>query len=552
MGQGARVSPPAGLQRRHWLLGTAALAAGCSPRGGATEAPGWKGGWISDAYTLGHRWRDGALAVPAAPAAPERTDVLIVGAGIAGLSAARTLRQAGIDSVTLLELHDQPGGNARGHRLAGQGCPMGAHYLPVPDAEDHELMRWLHEIGLARTELGRTRFDERHLCHSPQERVFFDGAWHEGLLPPLEPGSAGLQQAQHLAQRIDAFRRGGRFAMPSERVAWHATLADLDRQTFAGWLQAEGITDPVLRAYLDYTCRDDYGAPSDIVSAWAGIHYFASRHGFQAPGAPADDGGDGVFTWPEGNAWLVKHLAAPLGDRVRTGWLVGQVSELRDAVQVDAWSSQDGTHRRWLARQVVLAMPLRWAARVLAQAPLALQRSAAGVQVSPWLVANLHLDQPLIDRVGVGPAWDSIVHGRESLGYVDAGHQMLGGVRGPERVITAYHALAAARRPDLLQRDWAHWSRWVVDDLAQVHADLPQRVRQVDLTRHGHAMSIPVPGRRGDADLAALRGAPLSPRVHLAHTDLVGYSVFEEAFALGITAGRRVSAALRARSPRLS
>ena len=50
-----------------------------------------------------------------------------------------------------------------------------------------------------------------------------------------------------------------------------------------GW-RARASTDPQLRWYLDYCCRDDYGAGMAQVSAWAGIHYFASRHGFHAPG----------------------------------------------------------------------------------------------------------------------------------------------------------------------------------------------------------------------------------------------------------------------------
>ena len=36
---------------------------------------------------------------------------------------------------------------------------------------------------------GRWQYDERHLCHSPQERLFIDGEWHEGLLPPAEDGA---------------------------------------------------------------------------------------------------------------------------------------------------------------------------------------------------------------------------------------------------------------------------------------------------------------------------------------------------------------------------
>ena len=66
---------------------------------------------------------------------------------------------------------------------------------------------------------------------------------------------------------------------------------------------------PALRWYVDYACRDDYGALAAQTSAWAGIHYFASRaHDEQGP-----------LTWPEGNGWIVKRLAAQLSQHIHTG-----------------------------------------------------------------------------------------------------------------------------------------------------------------------------------------------------------------------------------------
>src|SRR5262245_40782904 len=64
----------------------------------------------SDAF--GHRLRDGqSIAVPAENW--ERVKVVIVGGGVAGLSAARRLLQAGFEDFVLLELEREPGGTAR-------------------------------------------------------------------------------------------------------------------------------------------------------------------------------------------------------------------------------------------------------------------------------------------------------------------------------------------------------------------------------------------------------------------------------------------------------
>jgi monoamine oxidase len=466
--------------------------------------------------------------------------VVIVGAGIAGLAAARAFVQQGVDDVALLELEDSAGGNSRGHVLAGMACPLGAHYLPLPTPDSHEVSDWLHQIGLLRQHLGRTIADERHLCHSPQERLFIDGAWSEGLLPPADPASATAAQYRRFAQAVRTAQGTGRarFTLPAHRGVWTADLAALDGQSFAHWLAGQGLDDERLRWYLDYCCRDDYGAGSDTVSAWAGIHYFASRHGFHAPGEDTAER-EAVFTWPEGNAWLVRRLAAPLGARVHGGRTVLQVAESRHGVRVLAWDEARGQAESWQAELVVLATPLFIAARLLQSPPPALTAAKALLQHAPWLVANVHIDAPLLDRPGAPPSWDNVAYGSQGLGYVDAMHQSLRPHAGAT-VLTAYHALPVAERATLLVDDPAPWRDRVLRELALTHPDIHSRSRQIDLMRWGHAMAVPRPGVQRHAALMALRQA--RGRVRFAHADLAGCSVFEEAFTAGCEVAERARA----------
>jgi Flavin containing amine oxidoreductase len=329
--------------------------------------------------------------------------------------------------------------------------------------------------------------------------------------------------------------------VPTQRAPWTAAHAALDRLTFAQWLDGEGIDDPRLRWYLDYCCRDDYGADAATVSAWAGLHYFASRHGFAAPG-DAERERDGVLTWPDGNAHLTHLLAAPLGGRWHAGCIVTRVAVERHGVIVDLWNDHAQRAERWTAPQVVMALPLFVAARIVTDAPDALRQAAAALHYAPWLVANLHLDQALLDRPGAALSWDNVSYGSAGLGYVNAQHQSLS-PRPGATVLTAYRTLAVSQRPALLDAPWQHWAHAVIDDLATTHPDLPGKVKRIDLARHGHAMSLPRPGVRGHAALAALRDNS-TPRLHWAHADLVGYSVFEEAFTAGDAAGRAAAKAL--------
>lgn len=511
-----------GFTRRGLLAGAAALAA-CGDR-----PPAFEGGFAGATPERGHVLREPRRL--AEPAGVQRTQVVIAGGGIAGLAAARALRRRGIEDFVVLELEDEAGGNSRGALLGGIVHPLGAHYLPVPPDSAPEVQDLLEELGLRRREAGRWRYDERHLCHSPQERVFFEGHWQDGLLPLQGVSPATLAQYRRFSALVDGARRDAPFAIPAALRARAPHHLALDAVPLATWLDQQGLADPHLRWYLDYCCRDDYGAGLDTVSAWAGIHYFAARHGFHLPGE--GEAADAVLTWPEGNAWLARALAAPLKDRVKSGRTVLRISETRGSVEVDALETASGRTQRWLARHCIVALPVFIAARVVQNPPEALRRRAAATRLAPWVVVNMHLDSPLRESPGPALAWDNVVYGAGGLGYVVATHQNLDPRPGPT-VLTWYCAPGEAARADLLRQPWTHWRDRVLTELSVPHPDLPGRITRISVARYGHAMAVPVPGT------LTLPAAPRTAgRLSFAHSDWAGYSIFEEAFTLGHHAGR--------------
>ena len=554
------------MQRRQFLAAAAASAlAGCedAPRtlaGGFTGIDLARGHQVRDLLKTGH--------LPA-PAVVRRTQVVIAGGGVAGLAAARALRLAGVDDFALLELEDAAGGNSRGGMVNGIACPLGAHYLPVPGEHAREVQDLLEELGLRQRVAGRWQYDERHLCHSPQERLFFQGEWQEGLLPVQGVGASTLAQYRRFSQQVQALGKAARFTMPMLKgFEKNKPLAPvhqaLDAMIFDDWLAREGLDDPHLRWYLDYSCRDDYGAGTARVSAWAGIHYFASRHGFHAPGDAAPEEREAVLTWPEGNGWLTRRLAEPLraGGQLRTGCSVLRISEGRHGVEVDAFHHATGNVERWQAQRCVVALPVFVAARVVQQAPAFLREAARRLQWAPWLVANIHIDAPLQDRPGAAPAWDNVLYQDANpggLGYVDAGHQRLepGALLAGPTVLSYYQALGdlPQGREQLATQPWDHWAHAALATLAAPHPDLARRATRVDITRYGHAMAIPVPGQLAFLSQIGLQRftgkrkplsngernrwlpTPATARLAFAHADWSGYSVFEEAFTRGHAAG---------------
>lgn len=565
LGTGARAGlATAAATAWPWLSG---CGAGAPWRWGQALPPHITGAWVGGSMARGHAWRDQAsLRSPPAVGAPVRTvHTLVVGAGVAGLAAAQRLASQGLDDVVVLDLDDRPGGNAKGHVVQGLPCPLGAHYLPVPAASDAAhagLSAWLQVQGLIHWRHGRWVGDERHLCHSPQERLFLpDGAlpsgawrghWQEGLLPFEGLSAAEQGQVRRFESTVQALGASLGFAMPTHQQPWTTGHAALDGLSFAQWLDAQGFTAPALRWWLDYACRDDYGASLQAVSAWAGIQYVASRH-MRIDGDSHE--GDGVLTWPDGNAELVRRLAAPLGDRVRTGQAVVQVQAERHGVTVWVWSAQRQALEPWQAQQVVMAVPLWVAARMVRNPVSALQAVQPWLHQAPWLVTQVLLAQAPVARAGAPLSWDNVFYSDQgaadqrmpSLGYVNARHQALAPPTGPT-LLTHYWALggdspqqARQARQALAQAGWAEWAARVLADLVQVHPELPEQVLQMDLMRWGHGMVIPVPGLRGHAALRALvSGVPEAPRLHWAHSDLSAFSVFEEAFAHGQRAADQV------------
>ena len=534
------------MKRRDFLLGAAAMGVGaCSPQ---VETPLPPAAWIADVASRGHRLRDDPH--PAAASETLRTKVLIVGAGIGGLSAAWWLDQRGVEDYLLLEMLDEPGGNARAGRNAISEFPLAAHYLPLPTRESASLRALLAQLGAIESDPqgDRPRYAENLLCAAPQERLYIHGHWQDGLVPEAGISQKERDQIRRFHERIAALAspHDGRkvFALPSHLGASTPELLALDRVSMRDWMLAEGFDSAALHWYVDYACRDDYGTHAARTSAWAGIHYFASRDG-----RGENTGADEVLTAPGGNAWIARGLAAGVGPRLRTGQTVLGATREREG-----WSalvrSESGQVVRVLAEHLVWAGPLFVAARVLSGLPDVASAYARSVEYAPWVLAQLSLREMPQDRQGAPLAWDNVIYGSQALGYVVATHQNFR-LRPAPSVWTWYRALddvpAREARTQLLAADAGTWARRALQDMEQAHPDIAAHVAQVDCVRHGHAMCRPTPGfltapgrfwfAQGEADL------------QFAHADVSGFSLCEEAHARGVLAAERIARRLRGASP---
>jgi hypothetical protein len=524
------------------LAGLLSSVPGCEPARSAVR------GQVRGAgVKLGHLLRE-PHKIPA-PTRTEEVDIVIIGGGVSGLAARRELhRLAPTQHTLLLELEPDIGGNAAAGHNARTAYPWGAHYLPVPDERDTDLLTFLKEAGIIRDygPSGLPIYDETALCHDPAERLLLHGHWQPGLIPEVGVPAADRAEIARFLAEIERLRRAtgadGRdlFRLPLDLSSTDAATRQLDQQSMAHWLTQHGYRSDYLRWYLDYSYRDDFGVPAAQVSAWAGLHYFAARKG-RAYNAP----GDAVLTWPNGNHYLAEALGRLGGPgRIQPNTLVFGLQEAANGrVDVLAFDGTTQQSTRIRARQAVLATPWHVSKHLL---PGPTTRPALAPLHAPWLVANLTVDgypggpgQPL--------CWDNVRYGSPALGYIDAEHQALRGFEpdGP-RSLTFYWALptdlgnpAAARR-HAFASTYHDWLTLVLTELDLMHPGLAARVLAAELWVWGHGMVAPTPGYVWGAARQQARQPYLGGRVHVAHTDLSGVSVFEEAFHQGQRAARAV------------
>jgi hypothetical protein len=524
------------MRRRDFLAATSAAAAlaACGSKAAPPLPPGTLSG-ASD--VLGHRLRKPDFP---APTETRRVAVAIVGGGIGGLSAAWKLARSGCDDFLLLEMEGEAGGNSRAGHNAVSEYPLGAHYLPLPPREARATRQLLAELGVLQgdPDAAHPAYDEKYLCHAPQERLYIDGYWQDGLWPTL--GVPKAERAQYfrfqdviagLRQRRDGAGRRA-FALPLALSSRDPELLALDRIGFRDWLLREGYTAPGLHWLADYACRDDYGTAAAQASAWAGLHYFACR-----------DGDGQVLTAPEGNAWLARGLARAAAGRVQENALVFRVGQRKNEVVCDVYLAAENRSIRIICRELIWAAPLFLIPHVFAAPRPEWLAAIQGAEYAPWIVANLTLSEVPQTRAGHPLAWDNVLHDSPALGYVVATHQQLRYAPGPT-VITWYRALheESASRQRRLSWPREDWAREILADLARPHPEIRELATRIDIHRHAHAMIRPLPGRLwGGADAAFEAGAG---NIRFAHADVSGLSLFEEANYRGVLAAERTLARL--------
>ena len=295
-------------------------------------------------------------------------DVAIVGAGLAGLVAARRIAAAGKRPI-VLEARDRVGGRLLNEEIGdGKVVEVGGQWIG-PTQE---------RIAALADELGVTTFpthDEgRHLIEIAGKLTSYSGpitAAGVGLVRDLSRAISPLALAdfEQARGRLDRMAR----SVPLEQP-WLAPRAiDWDGQTFATWIKRNTKT-AAARSLFELATEAVWAAEPSDVSLLHVLFYTRSGSGFNT--LLGTDGGAQQDRFHGGSQLLALLMAAQLGeDRVRLGAPVRRIAHGEDGVTIHA----DGPGGEFgglavSARHAIVAVPPTLAGRIAYDPPLPARR----------------------------------------------------------------------------------------------------------------------------------------------------------------------------------
>ena len=264
-------------------------------------------------------------------------DVVVVGAGLAGLTAARELAAAGLD-VQVIEARDRVGG-----RTLSQ--PVGEHPEDIVEVGGQWIGPTQHEVLALASELGI----ETYPTHNEGKNLFEDERGkvkrYSGTIPRLGPlvmvdyGRADLK-LKRLIKRIS----------PDE--PWAAEDAErFDEQSFATWIRRNARTTTT-RETLALACRAVFAVEPADVSMLHVLFYAAAAGGWDD--LLETEGGAQQDRLAGGTQQLSLRIADELGDRVA-------LSAPVRAIRADGDGIVTGEVR---ARRAIVAVPPALAGRI--------------------------------------------------------------------------------------------------------------------------------------------------------------------------------------------
>jgi len=454
-------------------------AAGCpvnlsllaSPAGAAPSVDG-------DQFDVCHQVRDGHVF--SRPPISKHCDVIIVGGGASGLSAAYFLRQ---HDFLLLEKEPHWGGNAYLEEYEAQAFATGSAFAE----KDSEAYQLANELGL------------KLLPVNSPDPTIVSGKWVK------DTWGAGLDELPYPAEVRESFKkfRTAILALDVEKRA-----LEFDNEPFTKHLKGYA---PEIKEWWDAYGPSNWGAKSGDTSALVAISELQS--------ITDEDKDDPRVTLPGGNGAITRRLSEELlakyKDHMQSGATIVAVSPQKDEVAVTF--IQDGQLRTVAAKFVVMATPKFITARIVEGLPDAQMEAMSSFRYCPYPVVNMIFDKLVYTR-----AYDTWCPGNSFTDFIVADWVLRSqpGYKQKNNILTFYTPLEELDRGKLLKEENCRQiATGVLRDFKKLLPEFNVDPVEVHLYRRGHPMFMPTPGTFTNLIPAASK--PLD-RVFFANTDSIG------------------------------
>lgn len=306
-----------------------------------------------------------------------RCDVLVVGAGFAGLSAARELHRRGVD-VLVVEARPRVGGRVWSETLSG-GLVIDHGGQWIGPGQDH-LQSLADECGVATFPTFTTGLGVE--LRQGVRRTY------TGLVPTSDPAAA----AEGVEAIFDLDLLAGQVPLDAPWTAPEAS--SLDEQTLGSWLSAH-VKTTAARSMIDVAVKAIFGTEAAEMSLLFALFYFHAGRGFMS--LARTTGGAQERRFVGGAQQLALAMAEELGERVLLSSPVTAIEHAPESV-VAAIAPQGGGAQSVRARRAVVAMAPVLSARLHWSPALPAARSQLSMRAPMGAVIKVHA---LYDR----PFW---------------------------------------------------------------------------------------------------------------------------------------------------
>jgi len=431
----------------------------------------------SEHFEVCHQIRDGHSFDQPAPT--QKTAIVIIGGGVAGLSAAYFLR--GQDFL-LLEKDDHFGGNAYQEDYEGQPFATGSAFAYRNDYGDQ-----------LSTELGLKLLPVNNPDPTIVNKTFVPDTW-----------KSGIDQLPYPKEVRESFRK---FRDDIMKIKNRERVAELDSELFTKYTAGYA---PEIQQWWDGYGPSNWAATTQDTSAFLGI---ASLQDIASGGEDQRvilPGGLGCITHK-----LVEVLQPQYKERLLGNTTVVAVVPEKDEVRVAYYRENKLT--TVAAKAVIVCVPKLIASRLISGLPAEQKAAMQRTRYAPYPVVNVIFDKPVYNR-----GYDTWCPGNAFTDFIVADWTVRNtpGYHQKHNILTFYTPLRENQRFTLLDEDnCKRLASHVLADFQKLLPEFDANPLEVRLFRRGHPMFMAVPGQFTKNRIVAAQ--PMD-RIFFGHNDSGG------------------------------